>query len=210
MKTKFVSVVVAVCVLFCGINAFAQQAYESTEMLNKDLRPSVSIVVTGDKALTKEAVIVHMKKEGLPVKTGKFIKAENTVFSKVSSKYLNVYVTVTTLDKKLSTQKVSVFLSTGDPETASFLSRSTDAEAFSNLKSFMDNNFVAHHAEFMKNHNIDEQVKAIATSNKKLESYEKELARLKTATEKTTSQIEAQRQKILEQQQLLQEMKNAQ
>ena len=206
MKMRILTAVI-VCSMFGAVSASAQQARESSEMLNKVLRPAVSIVVNGDKAVTQNSVYSYLRKEGVPVSKGKVMKAEATMFNRLSSQYLNVYAMVETVDKKLQTQKVSILLSTGGGDDSPFISPTTDKETVDKLKEILETSFVPFHEDFVKETNIGNQEKVIAASNKKLKSLEKELDRLNSSVEKTKSLIEKQRQTIAEQEEALKALK---
>ncbi|MBR3286838.1 MAG: hypothetical protein IKI72_03345 [Bacteroidales bacterium] len=206
MKMRILTAVL-VCSIFGAVSASAQQARESSETLNKVLRPAVSIVVNGDRAVTQTSVYNYLRKEGVPVSKGKIMKAEATMFNRLSPQYLNVYALVQTVDKKLQTQKVSILLSTGAGDDAPFISPNTDKETVDKLKDLLENSFVPFHNDFVKETNIGNQEKVIAASNKKLKSLEKELDRLNSSVEKTKSLIEKQRQTIAQQEEALKDLK---
>ena len=208
MKKQLTLALGALMMLAGMQQAVAQQAYESNEMLGKELRPAVSIVVNGDKKVTQQALNGWLKQEGVPVSGGKVAKAASTTFGGVSTQYVNVFATVETMDKKLLSQKVSIFLSTGAGEDATFMTSADHATEMGNLKQLLETKYVEYHANFVKETNIANQASEIAASQKKLKSLEKELDRLNSSVEKTKSLIEKQQKTIAQQEAALKALKN--
>lgn len=207
MKKQLTSALCAIMMLAGLQYAGAQQAYESNEMLGKVLRPAVSIVVNGDKKVTQQALSGWLKQEGVPVSGGKIAKATATTFGGVSPQYVNVFATVETMDKKLLSQKVSIFLSTGAGDDAPFMTSANNVTEVGNLKQLLETKYVAYHNNFVKEANIASQAKEIAASQKKLKSLENELDRLNSSVEKTKALIEKQRKTIDQQEEALKALK---
>ena len=206
MNVKKFGMGCAVLMMLLSMNGMAQKAYEVNETFNKALRPAVAIVVNGGKAQITSALYEFLTKEGLPVRKGSVMKAENTRFVKISSDNMNVYAKVNTVDKALATQRVVIFLSRGAGDEVTYISSLEESSTINKLKDLLDKSFAPYVEDFMKKYNIDQQVKKLASSNKKLASLEKKLANLNMQIQKTQSAIEAQRLQVSQEQLTLDQM----
>ena len=214
MKTKVTAVLFMMSMIIIGLNA--QNSYETRNKWEKTQAPSVAIKVNvspDDAIKTLESLL---KKEGLSgKKSGKTLKYEKTVFTTISTDYINLYAKAELVNKNKEnpTSVVHIFISKG--VSNDFISSEQDRAMIANLMNLLDTKYTILIQETFINNKIASKNNEIKAVHKKISNLEKsiskktdDIAKSEKQIEKTKKDIEKARKDIEVQQDLLRTKEN--
>ena len=189
MKTKVTAVLFMMSVIITGLSA--QNSYETRDKWQKTQAPSVAIKVNVSPDDAIKALESLLKKEGLSgKKSGKTLKYEKTVFTTISTDYINLYAKaeVVNKNKENPASAVHIFISKG--VSNDFISSEQDRAMITNLMNLLDTKYTVLIQETFINNKIASKNKEIKAVHKKISDSEKNISKKANDIVKFEKQIE--------------------
>ena len=196
MKTKVTAVLFMMSMIIVGLNA--QNSYETRDKWEKTQAPSVAIKVSVSPDDAIKAFENLLKKEGLSgKKSGKTLKYEKTVFTTISTDYINLYVKSEQVNKSKEDpiSVVHIFISKGISND--FISSEQDRDLIANLMSLLDTKYAVLIQETFLSNKIAAKNKEIEEVHKNISNLEKAISKAKDDIVKNEKQIEKAKEAIV-------------
>ena len=186
---KGIAIFVMMVIAAIGLNA--QNSYETKGKWEKTEGSCVAIKVSTSVDNAIKTLETMLRRDGLNgKKSGKTLKYEKTVFTAISTDYINLYVKAESAnkDKKNPVTAVYVFISKGIVND--FVSSSNDKVLIDSLMSYLDQKYAAQIQENFVNAKIEAKNKEIDEISKSIANMEKTVNKKTEDVEKLEKQIE--------------------
>ena len=180
------------------ISLNAQNSYETREKWEKAQAPGVAIKVNVSPDDAIKALESLLKKEGLSgKKSGKTLKYEKTVFTTISTDYINLYAKAELVNKSKENPVSVVYIFISKGVSNDFVSSEQDRDLIANLMSLLDTKYTVLIQETYLSNKIAAKNKEIEGVHKSISDLEKSISKKKDDIVKNEKQIEKSKEAIV-------------